>query len=249
MQTFLIFLLVGFIAQMIDGTLGMAYGVSCNTFLLTAGIPPAIASASVHFAEVFTTLASGISHFKMKNIDKKLFLRLLVPGVLGGVIGAYILSNFDGGVIAPFVNAYLIVMGIVIIIKMITMKKDKKPREVGRAVYGLGLVGGFCDAIGGGGWGPVVTSTLVASGHDVKKTIGSVNTAEFFVTLAQSITFFTILGFMDNMVSILGLIVGGVIAAPFAAYFCKKIPVRPLLGIVGAVIIFLNARSLILFFM
>jgi len=247
MQTFLIFLLVGFIAQMIDGTLGMAYGVSCNTFLLTAGIPPAIASASVHFAEIFTTLASGISHFKMKNIDKKIFLRLLVPGVLGGVIGAYILSSFDGGMIAPFVNAYLVVMGIVILIKMV--KPTKESREVGKAIYGLGLVGGFCDAIGGGGWGPVVTSTLVASGHDLKKTIGSVNTAEFFVTLAQSITFFTILGFMDNMTSILGLIVGGVIAAPFAAYFCKKIPVRPLLGIVGAVIIFLNARSLILFFM
>ena len=172
----------------------------------------------------------------------RLFFRLLIPGILGGVLGAYILTSWNGDIIAPIVNVYLIIMGIIIITKMF---KAPKPRNIGKSVYGLGLIGGFCDAIGGGGWGPVVTSTLVATGHDVKKTIGSVNTAEFFVTVAQSATFFTLMGFKSNLMSILGLIIGGVIAAPFAAVICKKIPVKPLLGIVGGLIVLLNVKSLI----
>jgi len=249
MKIFLICTLLGFLAQMIDGTMGMAYGVSCNTFLRTfAGLPSAVASASVHFAEVFTTLVSGISHFKLKNINKRLFLMLLVPGVLGGVLGAYILSSLYSSKFDPLIDFYLVIMGLVVISKV--FKKERKTREPGKYAIGLGLIGGFLDAIGGGGWGPVVTSTLVATDHDVKTTIGTVNTAEFFITIAQSLTFSLTLrtAFIDNMYSILGLIIGGLIAAPFAAILCKKIPVKPLLLIVGMLIVGLNLYSLITYF-
>lgn len=246
MQTLIICTIIGFLAQMIDGTMGMAYGVSCNTFLRTfAGLPSAVASASVHFAEIFTTLASGISHFKLKNVNKRLFLMLLIPGIIGGVLGAYLLSSFYSEKWDPIIDAYLIIMGVVVLTKI--FKKENKVREPGKYVYGLGLIGGFCDAIGGGGWGPVVTSTLVATDHDVKTTIGSVNTAEFFITVAQSATFvFTMkAAFLENMYSILGLIIGGLIAAPFAALMCKKIPIKPLLGIVGGLIILTNVYKLL----
>ena len=246
MQTLIICIVIGIIAQMIDGTMGMAYGVSCNTFLRSfAGLPSPVASASVHFAEMFTTLASGISHFKLKNVNKKLFLMLLVPGVIGGVLGAYLLANFYSPSWDPIIDIYLIIMGIVVLSKL--FMKDRKTREPGRYVYGLGLAGGFFDAVGGGGWGPVVTSTLVATDHDVKTTIGSVNAAEFFVTVAQSATFvFTMkAAFLENMYSILGLIIGGLIAAPFAAILCKKIPVKPLLGVVGLLIIGTNLLKLL----
>ncbi|MHB1151264.1 MAG: sulfite exporter TauE/SafE family protein [Eubacteriales bacterium] len=244
MGEFIIFLSVGIIAQMIDGTLGMAYGVSCSTFLRLANIPSAIASASVHFAEIFTTLVSGISHFKVKNVDKKLFMSLIIPGVIGGVIGAYLLSSIDDTYISPIISIYLIIMGVIIFLK--AFKKNQNKREIGRGVYPLAFIGGLSDAMGGGGWGPVVTSTLVAADHDVKKTIGSVNAAEFFVTVAESITFFFALGnIMDKWIPILGLIVGGVIAAPFAAILCKKLPVKPLLGGVGVLIIIVNIYKLI----
>ncbi|MFA7674230.1 MAG: sulfite exporter TauE/SafE family protein [Clostridia bacterium] len=237
-----VFILVGFGAQLIDGTLGMAYGVSCNSFLLTFGISPAIASASVHLAEVFTTLVSGVSHWRLKNVDKKMFLRLMIPGVIGGAIGAYILSNFDGNIIKPYIYVYLITMGVVIIVKIF---RQPKPKDIGKAIYPLGLVGGISDAVGGGGWGPVVTSTLIATGVEPRYTIGTVNASEFFVTIAESIMFITFLGLGENLYYIAGLILGGIVAAPFGAILCKKIPVKPLMAIVGALVIFLNGRSLI----
>lgn len=249
MKTLIICCIIGFFAQMIDGTMGMAYGVSSNTFLRTfAGLPSAVASASVHFAEMFTTLVSGISHFKLKNVNKHLFFMLLIPGIIGGILGAYILVNFYSDKWDPLIDIYLIIMGFVVLLKL--FKKERKVREPGRYVYILGLIGGFFDAVGGGGWGPVVTSTLVATNHDVKKTIGSVNAAEFFVTVAQSATFVLTMrtAFIENMYSILGLIIGGIIAAPFAALLCKKIPVKPLLGIVGGLIIVTNVYSLIMNF-
>jgi uncharacterized membrane protein YfcA len=244
MEQFLIFFGVGILAQMIDGTLGMAYGVTTNTFLRLANVPSAISSACVHLAEIFTTLVSGISHFKMKNVDKKLFLSLIIPGVIGGIIGAYLLSNLDDTYISPIISAYLIIMGFIIFFK--AFKKEQKKKEIGCSVYPLAFVGGVSDAMGGGGWGPVVTTTLVATNHDVKKTIGSVNASEFFVTIAESITFFLTLGNMsDKLIQIFGLIAGGVIAAPFAAFLCKKLPVRPLLGGVGVLIIAVNIYKLI----
>lgn len=245
---FVLYIIIGFCAQMIDGTMGMAYGVSCRTFLKTAaGLPSAVASAVVHVSEIPTTLASGISHLTLKNVDYKLLLKLMIPGVIGGVIGAYFLSS-AGDVLEPFIDGYLIIMGVVIILKAFK-KTDKTPRDPGLYVIGLGVAGGFCDAAGGGGWGPIVTSTMVASGHDVKKTIGTVNTAEFIVTVAETTTFAALMvDFQSYLYIILGLVIGGVIAAPIAALLCKKIPVRPLLGIVGALIIGLNTYNLVRFF-
>lgn len=244
MLKFLLFVVIGFAAQMIDGTLGMAYGVSCRTFLKSvAGLPSALASAVVHVSEVPTTLASGLSHLRFKNVDKSLLWKLMIPGIVGGVLGAWFLSSV-GDALEPFIDGYLIIMGIIILRK--AFQKERKERHIGNAIYPLGLAGGFLDATGGGGWGPVVTSTMLAVGHDVKKTIGTVNTAEFLVTVAETTTFVVLLqDFSSYKLIILGLIVGGVCAAPLAAWFTKKIPVRPLLAIVGILIIGLNIYNLI----
>ena len=244
-----LYLLIGFLAQLIDGSMGMAYGVSCNTFLRSfAGMPASVSSACIHFAEVFTTFASSISHISFKNVSKDMVLKLLIPGVVGGVLGAYVLADFYSEMWDPFIDAYLLIMGFVVLSKL--FKKKKKERKPGKALYPLGFIGGFSDAIGGGGWGPMVTSTMVATDHDVKKTIGSVNTTEFFVTLAQSITFFAVMQaeFMKYSVVLLGLIIGGIIAAPLAALIMKKVPVNILLVVVGSLIIGLNGYSLITWF-
>ena len=243
----LLYVVVGFIAQMIDGALGMAYGVSSNTFLLSLGIPPAAASASVHMAEVVTTGISGFSHWRLGNVDWKLVRRLLLPGVVGGVVGAYLLTSIDGNIIKPYIAAYLLVMGGVIIYKAFTMKPRNKPDEYhGPRVSWLGLIGGFCDAIGGGGWGPVVTSTLVARGKYARTTIGSVNFSEFFVTFAESITFVLALSFGQYWQIILGLLIGGAIAAPLAALLSQKLPLKTLMIVVGILIILLSLRTLYL---
>ena len=178
-KEFLLFCLAGFIAQLIDGTLGMAYGVSCSTILLQLGISPAVASASVHTAEVFTTGVSGLSHLYFKNVDKHLFLRLAIPGIIGAMIGAFLLSKvLDGNMVKPFIAGYLLILGILILIKSIRepLFKDEIKR-----VSPLGFFGGLLDAIGGGGWGPVVTSNIIHKGKTPQMTIGTVNTAEFFV--------------------------------------------------------------------
>ena len=161
-KTFFLFLLAGFLAQTIDGCIGMAYGVSSTSLLLSFGVPPAAASASVHTAEIFTTFVSGISHYKLKNIDKKLFSSLVIPGVIGGIIGAYVLTNIDTTIIEPIINIYLIVMGLRIIYKAFGKPVQKAIQNI--KIQILAVVGGFLDAIGGGGWGPVVTTTLVANG-------------------------------------------------------------------------------------
>ncbi len=241
----LLFVLVGFAAQMIDGALGMAYGVSSNSFLLSLGVPPAAASASVHMAEVVTTGISGFSHWKLGNVDMKLVRRLLAPGVIGGLLGAYILTNIDGNIIKPYIAIYLMVMGGIIIYKAFTIKLRKKPDEYhGPRISLLGLFGGFFDAIGGGGWGPVVTSTLVARGKHVRMTIGSVNFSEFFVTLGESILFVFTLNFKEYWQIILGLLIGGAIAAPIAARLAQKLPIKTLMIVVGVLIILLSIRTL-----
>jgi uncharacterized membrane protein YfcA len=243
MDNFFIFVLVGFLAQIIDGALGMAYGVSSTTFLLSFGISPAIASASVHTAEAFTTMVSGLSHLKLKNVDKSLLKRLIIPGIIGGVTGAYFLSSVSGDKIKPFITGYLVVMGLVILLKAF---KKAVPMNFGnRATWGLGLAGGFFDAIGGGGWGPIVTSTLVAGGFSPRYAIGTVNCAEFFVTVAQVASFITFIGIMQNWQGIVGLAVGGVIAAPLAALVCQKLPTKWLMAMVGALVVLLNVRTLL----
>ena len=240
-----VFIVFGFIAQLIDGALGMAYGVSSNAFFLSLGIPPSIASACIHTSEMFTTAASGISHFKFGNIDRNIFLRLLIPGVIGGVLGAYILTELPGGKIKPFVALYLLMMGLWILVKIVRKTHQIKTKS---RLIPLGLAGGFFDAIGGGGWGPIVTTTLVANGNHPRYAIGSVNSAEFFVTVAESITFFATIGTLlfQHWEKIVGLMIGGVIAAPFAAWVCKKLPHKVLMLLVGLLISGLSIRILYL---
>ena len=242
----LLYILVGFIAQMIDGALGMAYGVSSNTFLLSIGVPPAAASASVHLAEVFTTGISGFSHWKLGNIDWKLVKRLLLPGVIGGVAGAYLLTSIDGDAIKPYISAYLLIMGVVILVKAVRYQAKAHNGVHTAKVSVLGLIGGFFDAIGGGGWGPIVTTTLVARGKDARLTIGSVNLSEFFVTFAESVTFVLTLSFLGYWQIILGLLLGGVVAAPIAAVLAKRLPTKTLMFIVGLLIVGLSIRTIVL---
>lgn len=239
-----VFILVGFIAQIIDGALGMAYGVSATSFLLTFGVSPAIASASVHAAEVFTTAVSGIAHFRLGNTQKLLILRLIVPGMIGAILGAYILTTIPGDIIKPFVSLYLMIMGILILIKAF---REVAPKVVQSHLIPLGLVGGFLDAVGGGGWGPIVTSTLIARGHHPRFAIGSVNATEFFITLSQTITFILAIG-LSYWQAILGLAIGGVVAAPLAAYLAKRVRIKTLMILVGVLIIVLSLRTLYLIF-
>lgn len=232
---------VGLIAQMIDGALGMAYGVTSTTFLLASGVSPAMASASVHVAEVFTTGVSGIAHAKLGNVNRSLFLRLLVPGIAGAVAGAYLLTSIDGKSIKPYISAYLLLMGLYIISKV--FRRIKQARREPKHVAKLALVGGFIDSVGGGGWGPVVTTTLVGTGHDPRTTIGSVNFAEFFLTFASAVAFTALIGFGPWMI-VAGLVIGGLVSAPLAAYLCSRMQTRTLLALVGTLITIVSVFNL-----
>lgn len=232
---------VGLFAQVVDGALGMAYGVTASTFLLSTGVPPAAASASVHIAEVFTTGFSGLSHWKLGNINKALFKRLVIPGVIGAVVGAYLLTNIDGNVIKPFISGYLLFMGIYILIK--AFKTIRIKTDPPTYVAPLAVTGGFMDAIGGGGWGPVVTTSLVGSGQDPRTTIGSVNAAEFFLAIAGGAAF-ALFGGFTHWTVIVGLVIGGLFAAPIAAVLCAKLPARTLMVVVGILISFLSIYNL-----
>ncbi len=246
-MTIVLYAIIGFAAQLIDGTMGMAYGVSCRTLLRSvAGLGSVAASAVVHCAELPMALISGIAHWKLRNVDKKLMLMLLIPGVLGAAAGAWLLTGV-GQALEPFIDAYLIIMGAVIIRKAFGRRKEPKNS---RLIYPLGFVGGFCDAVGGGGWGPVVTSTMLASGHEPRKTIGSVNAAEFFVTVAETTAFAAALiaDFSRCWQILLGLVAGGVLAAPLAAWLCTKVKVKPLMIAVGALVIALNVFNLVSWF-
>ncbi|WP_142684105.1 sulfite exporter TauE/SafE family protein [Chitinophaga polysaccharea] len=238
----LFYIIVGLCAQLVDGALGMAYGATSSSLLLGLGVSPSISSASVHVAEVFTTGASGFAHFKLGNVNKKLFLCLLIPGMIGAVSGAYLLADkIDGDVIKPFISAYLLVLGIIVIRKGI--QKNKRKTKTKRLAP-LAFAGGFMDAIGGGGWGPIVTSTLLSKGRTVHYTIGSVNAAEFFISLSSAATFLIFTGISSWQV-IVGLVIGGVIASPFAAILVRRIKRKPLMIMVGVLIIILSLRTII----
>ena len=233
--TFLWFILAGFVAQMIDGALGMAYGVSCSTLLLYLGVPPKVGSAAVHTAEVFTTGVSGLSHIRFRNIDILLFFRIVLFGVIGAMVGAYLVSEIlDGGIIKPYISGYLLILGFVILYKGIR-NQQRTNKEVKRAGL-LALFGGLFDSIGGGGWGPIVTSNLINQGKNPRRTIGTVNTAEFFVTFSSTSVFMYLVG-VDSWKVVLGLVIGGVFAAPIGAYFAAKINKRAMMIIIGFVII------------
>jgi uncharacterized membrane protein YfcA len=240
-EHFWFYVAAGFAAQLIDGTLGMAYGVTASSLLLALGVTPAVASATVHAAECFTTGASAVSHQAFGNVSAPLFRRLLIPGVLGAIAGAYILSSFPGDLLRPYVAAYLLAMGCLIVLKAF---REFPPRVVTTHLTPLGFGGAFIDAVGGGGWGPIVASTLIARGSDVRRTVGSVNAAEFFVTLAASLTFILMLG-LANWQIIAGLALGGLAAAPVGAWACTRIPLRPFTVVVGLIVIGLSLRTLL----
>lgn len=243
-QEIIPFVLAGFLAQLVDGALGMAFGVISSTILVSViGMAPSRASASVHLVELFTTGASGISHILHKNIDWGLFMRLAIPGVIGGVAGAYALSSIDASVAKPLVMTYLTGIGIYLLYKA-SQHDEGADFKKAKITTPLGLFGGFLDAAGGGGWGPVVTSNLLIQGTDPRKTIGTVNTAEFFLTLAISITFIANIGFKDFSVSVIGLLIGGLIAAPFGAVLAKRIKPKTLLFAVGFVLTLTSLYSI-----
>lgn len=238
----MLFAAVGFAAQLVDGALGMAYGVVSTTTLLAMGVSPANASASVHAAKVFTGAASAISHILHKNISWRLLGLLASGGVLGGVAGTYLLTSIDGDRIKPYVVAWLGLMGLVILYRA---WKGVRPKPFSwKSPLPLGVAGGFFDAVGGGGWGPVVTSTLLGSGADPRKAIGTTNAAEVFVAAAVSATFLSALlsghwqteGLREHMASVLGLIAGGVVAAPLAGWMTKILPIRALTWFVGVLV-------------
>jgi uncharacterized membrane protein YfcA len=241
LSEFLLYVLAGFVAQLVDGALGMAYGVTASSLLLGVGVPPAVASATVHAAECFTTGASALSHRAFGNIDRDQFRRLLLPGMLGAGLGAYLLTALPGDAIKPWIAAYLLLMGGVIILKAF---RDFPSRKVTTHLAPLGFFGAMIDAIGGGGWGPIVASNLMARGNAFRMTVGTVNAVEFFVTLTASAVFLATLG-LTNWRIIAGLALGGIIAAPLGAWMVHKVRPKPFQIIVGMVIIGLSARTIL----
>ena len=236
------FIAIGFAAQLVDGALGMAFGVITNTLLVSVlGMPPAYASQRVHLVECFTTATSAISHLLHGNIDGRLFLRLLVPGVIGGVTGAYVLTSIDASVVKPFVLIYLAGIGIWLLVRGLLYPPKLKEAKY---VAPLGLVGGFLDAAGGGGWGPVVTSNLLIQGAEPRKVVGTVNSVEFFLTLTISAAFISHLGIANIAGATLGLIIGGIAAAPFAAWAAKHLSPKIMLVVVGIALTLTSAYGI-----
>src|ERR1700730_7498898 len=236
---------VGFVAQLVDGALGMAYGVLSNAALLTIGLPPAQASALVHTAEVFTTGASAASHMYHRNVDWRIVVRLGITGVLGAVLGAWILSNIDITAARRWVYAYLLVMGAYILWK--SFRIALAPQAPAGWTALLGFLSGFLDASGGGGWGPLTTSTLIGSGHAPRQSVGSVNTTEFLVTVAAATTFFAELG-ASPLEHLIPLVLGGVLGAPFGGWAVRHVPARALMISVGVPIVTLSIFQLLRLF-
>jgi uncharacterized protein len=242
-KSFLLFLAVGFAAQMVDGALGMGYGVTSTTLLMSMGISPASISGSVHTAEMFSSGFSGYSHYKFGNVNKKLFRVLLIPGIIGAVLGAVslvMLGEKYAAYIKPVIAVYCMILGIRILYQ--AFKKAQKPKKIKKAGW-LAGIGGFLDSFGGGGWGPLVTSTLISKGRSPRFVIGSVSLSEFFVTLASAFSFFALIG-ISHWKVIVGLMLGGLIAAPIAARLAGKLPVKAMFISVGVLVIIWSVRIL-----
>ncbi|MXV15822.1 TSUP family transporter [Pedobacter sp. HMF7056] len=239
-------LAAGFLAQLVDGALGMGYGVISTTILLSTGLNPAAISGSIHTAEMFSSGASGFSHYRFGNVNKKLFRTLLIPGVIGAITGAallFYLGEKNAGWVRPALSVYTMLLGIRILVN--AFRKKTASRKVKNAGW-LAGAGGFLDSFGGGGWGPLVTSTLISKGRTPRFVIGTVSLTEFFVTLGSALTFFILLG-VSHIETIAGLIIGGVIAAPLAARMAGKLKTRSMMIGVGALVIISSLRALVKF--
>lgn len=252
MQKLIILALIGFCAQLVDGALGMAYGVTSTSLLLLSGIAPAIASASVHMAEVVTTAASGISHIKFGNVDKQVVKRLILPGSIGAFLGATFLSSIPGDIIKPYISVFLLSLGIFVIYKFLFRMRAQEPiqtknRPKNKQLVPLGFVAGFMDATGGGGWGPIATPVLLTGNSmEPRKVVGTVDTSEFAIAVSATLGFLLTLGWEEVSYQwVIALMIGGVIAAPIAAWLVKIIPTILLGTLVGGVIIITNVRTLL----
>lgn len=237
---FTLIIAIGFAAQLIDGALGMAYGVTASALLLACGFPPAVSSATVHAAECFTTGASAASHHAFGNIDRQLFRRLVLPGMAGAAAGAYLLGSIDGEALKPWIAAYLLLMGLLILYRV--WRRTRAPKPV-RHLSALGFGGALLDAIGGGGWGPIVSGTLLARGQEFRFTVGTVNAVEFFVTATATTVFLLTLG-SDYLKLVAGLAIGGVLAAPIGAWAVRRLDAQLMLGLVGTLVVALSLGTL-----
>ncbi|MCM3308632.1 sulfite exporter TauE/SafE family protein [Priestia megaterium] len=251
MKKLIIFSFIGFLAQLIDGSLGMAYGVTSSSLLLTFGIAPAIASASIHISEVITTAASGIAHIKFGNVDSKALYKLIIPGSIGAFMGACFLSNLPGDTVKPYISLFLLILGIYVIIRLLfKVKKNSEKQNLNlstKQAIPLGLIAGFADATGGGGWGPLMTPILMSKdGNSARKVVGTVDTSEFAIASSATLGFLISLGWQDiNWFWVIALMLGGVIAAPIAAWLVRVMP-SYLLGVfVGGFIVLTNVWTLL----
>lgn len=235
-----LFIAIGFFAQAVDGALGMAFGVIAATSLMASGLPPPLASAAVHAAEVATTGLSAASHIWNRNVDWRLFRRLALFGVIGGALGAYAVTGLPEDVVLPLVTVYLGAMAALVLARALAGLKSRWRVPIPP----LGLGGGFLDAVGGGGWGPIVTATLLASGDQPRRIVGTANAAEFVIATAVSVTFLARLDLSDYGTVVLGLVIGGAIAAPLAGLLTRLLPARTMLIMVGTVVSALTAFNL-----
>ncbi|WP_147532849.1 sulfite exporter TauE/SafE family protein [Bacillus marasmi] len=252
MKKLIVFAFIGFLAQLIDGALGMAYGVTSSSLLLAFSIAPAVASASVHLSEVVTTAASGVSHIKFGNVDKKIVYKLIIPGSVGAFLGATFLSNIPGEIAKPYVSIFLLLLGVYVLFRFLfnykpAVNNGQSPLTKKQAIP-LGFIAGFMDATGGGGWGPIATPVLLSkNGMDARKVVGTVDTSEFAIAVSASVGFFISLGWSDvNWFWVIALVIGGVIAAPIAAWFVQKVHPQLMGVLVGGFIIFVNSRTLLI---
>lgn len=250
MRRLILFSIIGFFAQLVDGALGMAYGATSASLLLMFGVAPAVASASIHMAEIATTAASGVSHIWFKNVDRSIILKLVVPGSISAFVGAAFLSSLPGDVIKPYVSLLLTLLGIYIVIRFLrkrTSTSAEPPAKYSKSfLIPLGLVGGFFDAVGGGGWGPITTPALLAKkGSTPRKVIGTVDTSEFAIAVSATLGFVLFLGWEQFHWTWVGaFVVGGVLAAPLAAWLVRIIPSYLLGVLVGGFIVLTNVRTL-----
>lgn len=254
MKRLIVLAIIGLCAQLVDGSLGMAYGVTSTSLLLMFGIAPAAASASVHLAEVVTTAASGVSHIRFGNVDKGVVKKLIIPGSIGAFLGAIFLGSIPGDIIKPYVSLFLLGLGFFVIYRFLFKKKaveEQNQKNINKRFFiPLGFIAGFFDATGGGGWGPIATPVLLSKKNiETRKVIGSVDTSEFAIAIFSSLGFFISLGWSEiNFVWVFALMIGGIIAAPIAAWLVKIIPSHLLGILVGGMIILTNIRTLLLTF-